>query len=158
MDHVRIIDLNIFRYCFQRQICYNWQMWGMHVVISYKLSCIQQTVLESEPLLIFMVVLNCWVMLKHILSNIFRKCLSKLLLLLLHFLLLFFFFTFSFCIPSFLSSLSTPPPPFSSCCFLANSVEKLASSILMFMFKNVLNFVLTLWLLKTNSHSLHTLF
>ena len=67
-------------------------------------------------------------MLKHILSNIFRKCLSKLLL------LLFFSFSFSFFIPSFLSFLPTPPP-FSSCCFLANSVEKLASSILMLMFK-----------------------
>jgi len=150
MDHVWIIDLNIFRYCFQQQICYNWQMWGMHVVISYKRNCIQQTVLESEPLLIFMVVLNCWVMLKHILSNIFRKCLSK-------FLLLLFFFSFSFFIPSFLSSLSTPPP-FTSSGFLANSVEKLASSILMLMFKNVLNLLLTLWLLKTNSHSLCTLF
>lgn len=140
----------LFRYCFQQQICYNWQMWGMHVVISYKLNCIQQTVLESEPLLIFMVVLNCWVMLKHILSNIFRKCLLKLLLLL-------FSFSFSFFIPSFLSSLSTPAP-FSSCCFLANSVEKLVSSILMLMFRNVLNFVLTLWLVKINSQSLHTLF
>lgn len=67
-----------------------------------------------------------------------------------------FSFSFSFFLFLFLSSLSTPSP-FSSC-FLANSVEKLASSIPMLMFKNVLKFVLTLWQLKTNSYSLHTLF
>jgi hypothetical protein len=67
-----------------------------------------------------------------------------------------FSFSFSFIIPTFHLSMSTPP--FSYYCFLANSEEKLASSILKLMFTNVLNFELTSWLLRTNSHSLCTLF